>query len=92
MINGNITEFIDKLYYGEELLFEYQKETFFLQGWTKDDLAQMVLDHQTDEPFEKYIWECSKPSMRECAEAFLNASIWGGKCFYQIEREVIWKD
>ncbi len=35
MIKGNITEFLDKLYYGGELLFEYQGITYFLQGWPR---------------------------------------------------------
>ena len=44
MINGNITEFLDKVYYGEELFFEYQGIDYFLQGWNKDGEAVMVLD------------------------------------------------
>ena len=31
MINGNITEFLDKVYYGEELFFEYQGIDYFLE-------------------------------------------------------------
>lgn len=92
MINGNITEFLDKVYYGEELFFEYQGIDYFLQGWNKDGEAVMVLDILNQAPFKEYIWECSKASMKECAEEFLNSNIWDGKNFMQIQRDVTWKE
>ncbi len=92
MINGNITEFMDKLYYGEELLFEYHNRTYFIQGWIKDGMAYMVLDEYGDKPFERYLWECNNTTMRECAEMFLEAKLWDDNDFLQIEKEVIWKD
>lgn len=92
MINGNITDFIDKLYYGEELLFEYNSKIYFIQGWIKDGKACMVLDEQKEEAFEDYLWECKKNSMRDCAEEFLSAKLWENKDFLQIEKEVFWKD
>ena len=92
MINGNITEFLDKVYYGEELFFEYQGIDYFLQGWNKDGEAVMVLDILNQAPFKEYMWECSKASMKECAEEFLNFHIWDGKNFMQIQRDVTWKE
>lgn len=92
MINGNITEFLDKVYYGEELFFEYQGIDYFLQGWNKDGEAVMVLDILNQAPFKEYMWECSKASMKECAEEFLNSNIWDGKNFMQIQRDVTWKE
>ncbi len=55
MINGNITEFLDKVYYGEELFFEYQGIDYFLQGWNKDGEAVMVLDILNQAPFKEYM-------------------------------------
>ena len=92
MINGNITEFLDKVYYGEELFFEYQGIDYFLQGWNKDGEAVMVQDILNQAPFKEYVWECSKASMKECAEEFLNYNIWDGKNFMQIQRDVTWKE
>lgn len=92
MIDGNITEFIDKLYYGEELLFEYHNKLYFIQGWIEDGLAYMVLDEQCNKPFENYLWECKKDSLRECGDSFLDAKLWNDKNFLQIEKDVIWKD
>ena len=45
MIDGKITEFIDQLCYGQELVFVYKGKKYFVQGWWNDDrtLATMVL-------------------------------------------------
>ncbi|MEG0919193.1 MAG: hypothetical protein RR967_01820 [Anaerovoracaceae bacterium] len=37
MINGDVKEFVDKLYYGDELIFLYKNQKFFLQGFLEDD-------------------------------------------------------
>lgn len=92
MINGSITEFIDKLYYGQELVFAYKKRKYFIQGWWKDNVATMVLD-DVSEPSEKdYIWEFHSDKMSDCAEAFLSAPIWDGENFIQIQEMVTWSD
>ena len=59
MKNGNLTEFVDKLYYGEELEFEYLGKRYFLQGWSEDNSSRMTLDAIDQGPFEKYVWEYS---------------------------------
>ena len=92
MINGNITEFLDKLYYGDELLFEYQGVTYFLQGWIKNDQATMVLDIQDSSPFKGYLWECVRKTMKECADEFLDAHLWNKKTFLEIEKTITWID
>ena len=92
MINGSITEFLDKLYYGEELLFEYQSLTYFLQGWIQDGEATMVLDIQENAAFQGYLWECVRKTMKECAEEFLAAPLWNKKTFLEVEKELTWID
>lgn len=92
MKNGNLTEFMDKLYYGEELEFEYLGKYYFLQGWSEGNISKMTLDAIDHSPFKKYTWECNCDSMRECAEAFIQAPIWEGKSFLQIENDVTWID
>ena len=92
MKNGNLTEFMDKLYYGEELEFEYEGSRYFLQGWSYDCGSKITLDAMDQQPFQKYIWECEGKSMRECAEAFISAPIWEGNTFLQIESDITWID
>ena len=44
MIDGRLSEFLDLLYMGEELVFEYHNVKYFLQGWSSEGQARMVLD------------------------------------------------
>lgn len=94
MINGNITEFIDQLYYGQEIVFVYNEYRYFIQGWWSDNKkeASMVLTDMESDPSSGYLWEYHSDSMKECAEAFLISPIWDGKDFLQIQESVIWSD
>lgn len=92
MINGNLTEFMDILYYGGELLFEYNKVDYFIQGWTEEGLCTIVLDDLTKPDPNGYVWKYSSHKMRECADKFLNEPLWDGKSFMDIQKDVIWKD
>lgn len=94
MIDGNITEFIDQLYYGQEIVFIYHEKKYFVQGWWSDDKSEatIVLTEVNEKPFEGYLWEYHADKMAACAEAFLKAPIWDGKDFMQIQEEVTWGD
>ncbi|MBO5513913.1 MAG: hypothetical protein J5961_04925 [Mogibacterium sp.] len=94
MIDGNITEFIDQLYYGQEIVFIYKEKKYFIQGWWNDARSEttMVLTEVSDHPFEGYMWEHHANKMPACAEAFLNAPLWDGKTFLQIQEDVTWGD
>ena len=94
MINGTITEFIDQLYYGQEIVFLYHERKYFIQGWWSEDkqATTMVLEDVTDGASEGYLWECHADNMRKCADASLCAPIWAGKDFLQIETDVTWSD
>ncbi len=94
MINGNITDFIDQLYYGQELLFSYNNRNYFIQGWWDKDQneAVMVLTDESEQTFNGYLWESRRSKMSECAEEFLKASLWDGLDFLQIEKNVIWTE
>lgn len=94
MIDGKLSDFIDSLYYGQEIVFLYQSKKYFIQGWWSDDktTAILVLEKIDDKPFTGYIWKHQDESMIKCAEAFLAAPIWNGKNFLEIEKEVTWSD
>ena len=94
MIDGNITEFIDQLYYGQEIIFIYKEKKYFIQGWWSDDKnkATMVLTKVSEKPFKKYVLEYHANKMSVCAEAFLSAPLWEGKSFIEIHEDVIWSD
>ena len=43
-------------------------------------------------PSEKDIWECDASTMEECLNAFLDARIFDGKTFWEVESGVEWVD
>ena len=92
MKNGDFTDFLDQLYYGGELVFEYAGSKYFIQGWTEKDQSVMVLDHVCKDEFKQYLWTHEARTMKECAEAFLTAPLWNSKTFPEIQEDVTWSD
>ena len=100
MVNGNIKEFVDNLNYGAEMYFIFQEKKYFIQGWVEDDVHYLVLDYDYETEvfnlgnpeFNKYIWKCSSADSGECVQAFLDAPLWDGKKFYDVEAEITWTD
>ena len=92
MKKDEITEFMDKLYYGEEIVFELGGTKYFIQGWKEKETCIMVLDTVSENRFQGYLWQYQAKSMKDCADAFLSAPIWDGKDFLQIQDSVIWSD
>ena len=92
MQNGDVQQFIDDLYYGEELLLRYNKQKFFIQGWKNKDTYHMeMIEIEADKPDGQVIkkcWSYSANTMRECAVAFLNEPLWDGKTFWQAESDM----
>lgn len=100
MIDGNVNEFVDNLYYGSEMYFIYNNKKYFIQGWVRDSIHYLVLDYDYEtEPYDpnnpdcnKYIWEYASPNSSECVQAFLDAPLWDDKTFYDVENEITWTD
>ena len=93
MKNGDIKEFLDLLYLGQDLVFVFHGQKFFLEGWFDKGESTMALDIVSSEvPFSGYVWEYTAKTMKECADAFLAAPIWEGKEFLQVESEVEWTE
>ena len=67
MIDGNVNEFVDNLYYGSEMYFVFKGIKYFIQGWCKNGIHHLVLDYDyegiavdlDDLKAFKYIWEYS---------------------------------
>ena len=99
MIDGNVTEFVDNLYYGSEMYFIFRGKRYFIQGWYRHSIHYLVLDydHQNNEvpegyKFNGYIWEHQSKDPSECVKVFLDAPLWDGKKFYEVEKEIIWAE
>ena len=100
MIGGNVNEFVDNLYYGSEMYFVFREKKFFIQGWIEDGIHHLVLDYDYEtERFDPnnpecntYLWEFSSADSGDCVKAFLDAPLWDGKSFYDVESEMRWVD
>ena len=98
MIDGNVNEFVDGLYYGDERWVLYKGVKYFIQGWVKNDNFTLVMDQMDPEPPNPTpyvpLWTMTKPYDKrgEVVEAFLTAPLWGGRTFMQAEREMKWVD
>ena len=90
MIDGNVKDFIDGLYHGDEMLTEYKGIRYFIQGWYKD--GQNHLEICTYDDPEIYSWECDYEEPEKCVEEFLKVPHWDGKTFQEVEPELAWID
>lgn len=107
MINANLSQFLDNGWFSEATLF-YNGYIYWCEGcWdnTKekpmhffvykiparniDNLYFERLD--TNEPFE-YIFETWGKCEDDVKEEFLNAKIFDGKTFWEVEKELAWLD
>ena len=91
MINGNINEFTDKLWCGEELIFVYNGKKYFSQGFITDG-GEYVFGIQMWEPEVKLLWEITGKEAQESYEEFLKQPIFDGKTFWEIEKDTEWVD
>ncbi len=97
MIDGNAVEFIDGLYYGDERWFVYADIKYFIQGWhrVEEDSFTLVLEQIDPDPETPYcLWSDTKPFIkrRDVVDNFLQAKIFDGKAFWEIEHAIKWVD
>ena len=57
MINGEVNEFASGLYYGDERIFLYNSQKFFIEGLTINGKNHLLLD-RWEFKSDGYIWEC----------------------------------
>lgn len=89
MKNGNVYEFVDRIYFGDELWFLYKGDKYFLEGWYDDGRLDLYLYKMTGDG-EKYVWKGG--ASQYPVEEFLNAKIWDGKSFWEVEQDLEWVD
>lgn len=95
MKNGDVSEFVDGLYYGDERWFRYNGVKYFIQGWVENGQFSLMLDQMEPDPgYIGYAWSQTKPvaQRQEVVDAFLTDKIFDGKTFWEVEKEIIWVD
>lgn len=91
MKNGNIDEFVDRLWCGEEVIYTYNGKKFFSQGYNLDD-GTYYFELQIWEPYGEVLWSVKGLSKQESLEAFLNEPLFDGHKFWDVEKEMEWVD
>lgn len=91
MINGNLKEFVDGLYYGDERVFTYNNNKFFIQGYLKDGKLTLFLD-RWEPASDDYIWKRQGTDKSYPVKEFLESPLFDGKTFYEVEKDIEWVD
>ncbi len=91
MIDGDIDQFIDAISYGDELTFLYNGQKFTLRGYNQNGRATLYLD-RLDPPADDYILVLAGMGRQYPVQDFLEARIWDGKTFMEVEEEVQYLD
>lgn len=104
MISGDINDFLDGISWGQQCWLQYKDGLHFIQGWSKEGEYHLVHEfyripkgcfcYEDDKLiYEKektceWVNEDNDISVKE----FLEANIWEGKKFYEVEPEIEWVD
>lgn len=92
MTGMSLNEFIEKVYEGFELEFEWSGMTYFIQGTGQNGKYSLTVDYwsRTDglEPHHGYLWEYECENLDERLKAFEEAKIFDGKTIYEIEADI----
>jgi hypothetical protein len=95
MINGNVNEFIDQLFYEDHYVI-FHGDKYFFNGCqcTFDETGKIinVLLEIYNLTKNSVIFSVEKKTQNLCIEAFEDAKIWGGKSFWDVENEMEWVD
>ncbi len=91
MINGDVKQFIDDLYYGTENIFVYEDHKYMIQGWWSDKQYWLGLQ-QWAPTVDGYVWEHSASTPEKCVNVFLETKLFRGKTFLEAERQMEWVD
>ncbi len=91
MINGNLSEFIDKLHYGDELWFTYNNVKYMIQGLNDTGTYDLYLFIPYS-PGTGYSWVGKGTKTDYPVKEFLEAPIFNGKSFIDIESDIEWVD
>lgn len=91
MINGNINEFVDKLWGGEELIYIYNRKKYFSQGYI-DEYGRYRFELQQWEPEGKLLWHVEGLDHQSSLNTFLRQPLFEGKTFWEVEPQIEWVD
>lgn len=98
MKNGNVNEFVSNLDFEHQaVIFDGHK--LFFEGviFDEEEASEKkyvfdIYQYSMNEVFEKKFYSIKCKSSEECIKTFLEAPIFNGKKFWDIEAELTWID
>lgn len=88
-----IGDFMDKIYYGDELEFIIGKTTYFIQGYKEENKYVLTVDYwqkaDGTEPNHDYLFSIKCNTLEERMSCFEKAPIFNGKTIYETEKDII---
>ncbi len=92
MKGKSLKDFIEKAYYGDEVEFEFNGTTYFMQGYNEEEKYILTIDYwQKDdgtEPTHDYLLNLICNSQLERMQCFEKSKIFNGKTIYEVEQEI----
>lgn len=93
MKNGDINDFLERITWGDELVFMYRGKKYFLEG-LPDDNGVLITYLWVFEPpaYGGYTWVGKGDKKNYPAEEFLRQKLWDGRTFMEAQEEMEWVD
>lgn len=95
MINGNVNEFFNNMYHGDEFVISFRDKQYFIQSYYIDFKAYIheIVVRQTIPDIENdNVFECKSDNPQQNIENFQKSKIFDGKSFWEVEQEITWID
>ena len=92
MIDGNPNDFLNSIYSGQDTVFVFENVKYWAQGYNRPNGGWHYEIAQYQPPSDKFLWSINADSIDECFNAFLEAGIFGGKKFWDAEKNIQWVD
>ncbi|MCC8043357.1 MAG: hypothetical protein LIO69_07630 [Oscillospiraceae bacterium] len=84
--------FFDRLYSAQEIILVLNGKKYCVQGFHENNLAHMYLQQWEPEIDDAVLWSYSGNDMVDCGDNFLDAKVFNGKSFWEVEKEIEWVD
>ena len=95
MVDGDVRNFIEKLYYEDHYVI-YNGEKYFFNGCQTKTSPDGNVEYVSLEVYnlttDKTIFSTKKSFASDCILDFEEAPIWNGKTFWEVENEMQWVD
>ena len=92
MIGGNPNDFLNRVYSCQDTIFVYKRIKCWFQGYMPDDNSVHMEVTQYEPPSDREVWSYDAATIDECWQAFIKASLFNGKSFWEIEQDIEWVD